>query len=366
MNLWKIHSRSIWLKIGNALSQYFFKLVQAKRIGETMKKLMLSGIKITSDKVEIPHGVYTHCKKLYKKHPRVESFNVVRDKVLALITKKFTTENSELLRKLPSGEEIEKIIISFPSCKSPRGDGVTYDFQKGCWSFVGNCCKDTVIAFWSDAKLSVNTINNIVKMMPKHSDLLEIIDNWHNLTMLTTTYKIILKILAECFTPMIPNIVDQQQTRFVHGRCITDNIIAFKLGQEHAVATNQDVIFMKLNFKKAFDHVDHNFIWVMLKAMHVDPFVITLIWGLVTNAKEKVYVNGLFTMAFPLERGVRQGDPMSPLLFALSSQPLMSLLESKCMCGELASLYISDQESLLYQLFVDDAGRFFAKYPSRI
>lgn len=47
-----------------------------------------------------------------------------------------------------------------------------------------------VIAFWGDAQLSANTINGIVKMVPKRSDLIEFLDNWQNLTMLTTTYKL--------------------------------------------------------------------------------------------------------------------------------------------------------------------------------
>lgn len=60
--------------------------------------------------------------------------------------------------------------------------------------------------------------------------------------------------------------------------------------------------------------------------MNLDPFVLSLIQGLVLNAKAKVHVNGLFTPSFPLEWGVLQGDPLAPLLFVLSIEPLMRLL----------------------------------------
>lgn len=107
-------------------------------------------------------------------------------------------------------------------------------------------------------------------------------------------------------------------------RCyILDNLLALKLGQEHALATLQDIIFLKLDFEKAFDWVDHSFLWATLSAMNLDPVVIMLLQGLITNAEIKVHVNGMFTQLFPLECGVREGDPMSPLLFALLSQPLM-------------------------------------------
>lgn len=79
------------------------------------------------------------------------------------------------------------------------------------------------------------------------------------------------------------------------------------------------MIFLKLDFEEAFDQVDHGYLWAMLATMHLDPFVIMLIQGQVTGTEAKVHVNGLFTRSFALERGVRQGDPMSPILFALSS-----------------------------------------------
>lgn len=91
--------------------------------------------------------------------------------------------------------------------------------------------------FWKDGCLSSNTINGIVKMIPKRPDLLDVLDNWRNLTMLTTTYKIISKILVESIKPKVPDLVGKQQTGFVQGRCITDNLIALNLVQEHANLT---------------------------------------------------------------------------------------------------------------------------------
>lgn len=86
--------------------------------------------------------------------------------------------------------------------------------------------------------------------------------------------------------------------------------------------------------------------------MKMDLFFINLLIGLVRNVEAKVHVNGLYTRSFPLERGVMEGDPLSPLLFALSSQPLMSLLEAKQANGKLFVLSIPKHKGLLYQLFV--------------
>lgn len=177
--------------------------------------------------------------------------------------------------------------------------------------------------------------------------------------MLTTTYKVISKVLLKCLKPMVPSIVDQCQTSFVMGHCIIDNILALKLGQEHVVATKKDIIFMKLDFEKAFDWV---YLWATLVAMKMDPFVINLIKGLVIGVHAKVHVNNLFTWSFPLKFGVHQGDPMSPLLFVISSQTLLSLVESKCAQGVLKGLHINERSTLLYQLFADDANIFLRNF----
>lgn len=83
--------------------------------------------------------------------------------------------------------------------------------------------------------------------------------------------------------------------------------------------THQDILLLKLDFEKAFDRVDHGFWWATLWAMNLDPFVLSLIKGLVLNVEAKVHINGLFTPSFPLQCGVHQGDPLAPLLFVLST-----------------------------------------------
>lgn len=105
-------------------------------------------------------------------------------------------------------KEIEKVALGFPKGKSRSGDRVTYDFLQETWEFVGDYCREMVLAFQRDAKLSATSINGIVKMVSKRNDLLKILENWCNLTMLTITYKIISKILVECLKPIVFKVVD--------------------------------------------------------------------------------------------------------------------------------------------------------------
>lgn len=107
-----------------------------------------------------------------------------------------------------------------------------------------------------------------------------------------------------------------------------------------ADTTGQDLIFLKLDFKKAYDRVDHRFLWETLEAMAFDPHILTLLKGLVTNPCSKVHVNGMFTPSFEVQRGLRHGDPITPLLFVLATWPLMRMLDQKRDVGELVGLKI--------------------------
>ncbi|KAL2621819.1 hypothetical protein R1flu_002024 [Riccia fluitans] len=87
-----------------------------------------------------------------------------------------------------------------------------------------------------------------------------------------------------------------------------------------------------------------------------DQVVIELTRALVSEGHAKVHLNGKFTKPFKLERGVRQGFPVLPLLFAISTQPLMRLLQEGERKGELQGVNVPRGISLLHRLFADDSG----------
>lgn len=93
--------------------------------------------------------------------------------------------------------------------------------------------------------------------------------------------------------------------------------------------------------------------------MNLDLFVLTLIQGLLTNVEEKSHVNGAFTpysVSTP-KRCLSRGSD-GPLLFIVATQPLMMMLDRCCSGRELIGLKLSNQASLLYQLFAHDACLF--------
>ncbi|KAL3698037.1 hypothetical protein R1sor_012113 [Riccia sorocarpa] len=80
------------------------------------------------------------------------------------------------------------------------------------------------------------------------------------------------------------------------------------------------------------------------------------IQGLVTGGAAQVHVNGQFTGRFAITRGVRQGCPLAPLLFAIVTQPLMRSLREEERCGRVKGVAYDGEQTLLHQIYADDTG----------
>lgn len=98
--------------------------------------------------------------------------------------------------------------------------------------------------------------------------------------------------------------------------------------------------------------------WEVLELMGLGGTFAKLVKGLLAAASYKVYVNGSFTEEIPLSRGVRQGCPLYPLLFSLSTQPLMDYIQQKLEVGELEGVKVHEGLMLCHRLFADDVGIF--------
>ncbi|KAL3699503.1 hypothetical protein R1sor_017525 [Riccia sorocarpa] len=244
--------------------------------------------------------------------------------------------------------------------KAPGADGLTVDVVRECWEFVGDECVRVVQTICAKKRLLRADTQGLIKLIPKGGEK-KLLSNWRPISLINLTYKIVTKILATRVRSMMPQLVDPQQSGFIQGRFITDNVLSLKLGQEWAKWTDQKALFVKLDFIKAYDRVDHTFLWMVLEKLGFDQTFLSLVKGLTCEGSAKVHINGSFTPEIRVERGVRQGCPLAPLLFALCTQPFMSMLKQSEEQGRISGLQIEPGRSLLYQLFADDTGVFIGE-----
>ncbi|KAL3675236.1 hypothetical protein R1sor_025184 [Riccia sorocarpa] len=352
---WRRRSRAKWAVLGDAPTRYFFSLLKAKQHRESINLLISEKGEIMDEDTEILDHIHEFYSALFSPQKLTTTKRRHRRQVLRLLSKKIPPEANEILERIPDAEEIEDLVKALPKNKAPGADGVTAEMLTLCWPFVGNNCKSIIWAFWNDCQLGHKESLSVIRLLPKNAQK-QYLKHWRPISLLTIAYKLIARILANRLKLFLDSIVDVQQTGFVAGWQISDNILALHLAKEVAEKTNQESLFLKLDFVKAFDRVEHQFLRDTMSMMGFGDKFINLVFGLMNNGTAKVHVNGLFTDSIQLGRGVRQGCPIAPMLFAISTQPLMALLRDEERKGRIQGVSVPGGRPFLHQFFADDSG----------
>jgi hypothetical protein len=114
---------------------------------------------------------------------------------------------------------------------SPGIDGLTSETLQCCWEFIGPTCCNLVQTFWKDGKLPRPMLSAIIKLIYKGGER-DLLKNWRPISLLNVPYKLVAKLIANCLRSILSKLVDTQQTGFMKGRHIQDNILTLKFAQE--------------------------------------------------------------------------------------------------------------------------------------
>jgi exonuclease III len=176
--------------------------------------------------------------------------------------------------------------------------------------------------------------------------------NYRPITLLNTDYKLMTKALSMRLAKTISKMIHEDQAGFIAGRSIFDHVRLTQTVIAHAEAEEQNRVIIALDQEKAYDRIQHDYLWRTLEEFRVPAPFIKAIKALYTGADTVVAVNSVMSEPFRVTRGVRQGDPLSCLLFDLAIEPLACLLRTN---PTLEGIRIPGQtRRLLVNLFADD------------
>ena len=182
--------------------------------------------------------------------------------------------------------------------KTPGSDGITVEFYKFFWNDICNTLIDSFNFAFIKGELSIDQKRGILTLTPKKDKDRYFLKNWRPIALLNNDYKILAKLLANRFKNVINNIIDHDQTGYLKGRYIVENIrtvadVIHYLREKHAPG-----VLLQIDFEKAFDSINWQFIQKTLLAFNFGPSFCHWVETLYKNSQSAIINNGHITEFF--------------------------------------------------------------------
>ena len=202
--------------------------------------------------------------------------------------------------------------------KSPGLDGLPYEVYLRMSHMFVPILTDVFNHWFAQGVIPGCVTKGVITLLKKGGQHVgEGLDDYRPITLLNTELKILARVLANRLQRVISDLIGPEQTFAVKGRSIQNNLHLIREVLEGIEDDTEDAL-ISLDQSNAFDGVDHRFLATVLETAGFQPEFCRLISMMYHNPQAVVQVNGRRSSVFAIERSVRQGCPLSPLLYVLA------------------------------------------------
>ncbi|KAJ0009052.1 hypothetical protein NQD34_016467 [Periophthalmus magnuspinnatus] len=235
---------------------------------------------------------------------------------------KIQDSQNEMLVKPITIKEVNLAITKLKSGKSPGSDGYTGEWYKCLRANLTPLLLRTFNWVLQTGEIPPSWCEAIISLIPKENKDKQECGNYRPISVLNVDYKLFTSILARRLENILPEIINLDQTGFIHQRQTLDNIRKSLHIIDHVTRQKTEALIVGLDAEKAFDSVRWLFLYKVMDRFAFHGKFTRVIQSLYSKPTAQVKINGDLSDSFQLERGSRQGCPISPLLFSLFIEPL--------------------------------------------
>jgi exonuclease III len=319
-----IRSRAKYVLEGEKCTSFFLGLEKTKQTKSYISEIENVKGEVVNDYVEILETVQNFYKDLFKKGEVDEG--CVKE-ILGSVDVQIGVEDKQRCDRKITVDEVKDAIKGLQINKSPGVDGLIAEFYKMYESFLAPILMEVYQYMEDNNTVSDSMVTGLISILYKNKGSKLKLENYRPISLLNSDYKILAKILANRMKMVLNDIIAPTQNYSVPGRDIADTIITLRDVINKMNSDKRGGIVLSIDFNKAFDRVEHDFMFRVLEKYGFGNRIIGWIKLLYRKAKSRVKCNGVLTDSFILERSVRQGCPLSALLYVLSVEPLAAYLK---------------------------------------
>ena len=314
----QVWARVRWVEEGEISSSYFFRLEKKRSADHWMSALRESDGSIVSSPADLCRSLSSFYLDLFTAsdtHPCAQSA------LLGNLSSVLPGDQAVLCEGHLSVTEVSSALLGMARRKAPGLDGLPVEFYVKFWDVLGPDLVSVLNSCLDSGSLALSQRRGIISLSFKKGDRLDP-HNWQPITLLNVDYKLASRAIAGQLLKVIHLVVAKEQRCGVPGRFTGENVALLRDVADYASSSGTSVAILSLDQEKAFNRVDWSFMQSTLCTMGFGLSFISWVDLFYHRVQSAVNVNGYLSSFFRLSRGVRQGCPLSPLLYVLVSEVL--------------------------------------------
>ena len=293
-------------------TKYFFNLEKRKYNRKVIKSLKRPDGGMICGELEILKEIELYYKNLYSSVSD-KGNDLFEDFIGNLIIPKLENTVRDELEGEITLQECQDILRTFKQGKSPGEDGFTWEFYNCFFDLLGPDLVDSFNSAYHTGEMSISQRRGVITLVPKEDSDLEALSNWRPITLLNLDYKIVSKVIAKRLEKVLPLLVCPDQSGFVKGRYMGQNIRLVNDILELPKLQGIPGILLQLDFQKAFDTIEWIFIQNTIVFFNFGESIQRWISIFYSNIQSSVLNNGFSTNYFALSSWELDKDVPCPL-----------------------------------------------------
>ena len=356
---WKQRSRLLWLNLGDRNTGFFHATARNRKRANAFSVIEDSEGKMVYQEEEISQVIISYFHQLFTSSSRGNR----EETVFHALSPMVTDEENESLIRLPSPLEIREAAFSIHADKASGPDGFSGSFFHTNWENIGGEIVKEIQAFFTSDVLPARINDTHIRLIPKVQNP-QTVGEYRPIALCNVYYKIISKILTKRLKPLLSGIISENQSAFVPGRAISDNVLI-----THEVlhflktskAEKRVSMAVKTDMSKAYDRLEWDFIECVFRRLGFHQKWIAWIMQCVSAVTYSFLINGSPRGRVTPSRGIHQGDPLSPYIFILCSEVLSGLCSRAQEEGSIKGIKVSRGCPRINHLLFADDTMFFLR-----